>query len=60
VQLVTPGSRVIEAVQGRIPLELVFEGGREAPQPRPEEDHHGDIAAWTSAGAIAVTLLVVS
>jgi G3E family GTPase len=44
VQLVTPGSRIIEAVQGRIPLELVFEGGREVPQPLPEEDHHGERA----------------
>ena len=41
VQLVTPGSRVIEAVQGRIPLDLIFEGRREAPQPRPEDDLHG-------------------
>jgi G3E family GTPase len=40
VQLVTPGSRIIEAVQGRIPLELVFEG-REAPQRSPVEHHHG-------------------
>jgi G3E family GTPase len=40
VQLVTPGSRIIDAVQGRIPLELVFEG-REAPQRSPVEHHHG-------------------
>jgi len=40
VQLVTPGSRIIEAVQGRIPLELVFEG-RDAPQRSPIEHHHG-------------------
>jgi G3E family GTPase len=56
VQLVTPGSRIIETIQSRIPLELVFEGGREVPQPRPEEDHHGERAhdhvfttwSWTS------------
>jgi G3E family GTPase len=56
VQLVTPGSRIIETVQSRIPLELVFEGGREAPQPRPEEDYRGERAhdhvfttwSWTS------------
>jgi len=40
VQLVTPGSRIIDAVQGRIPLELVFEG-RETPQRSPVEHHHG-------------------
>jgi G3E family GTPase len=56
VQVVTPGSRIIEAVQSRIPLELVFEGGREVPQPCPEEDHDGERAhdhvfttwSWTS------------
>ena len=65
VQLVTPGSRIIEAVQGRIPLELVFEGGRETPQPRPEEDHHGDYAhdhvfttwSWKSDRALSLPRL---
>jgi len=44
VQLVTPGSRIIETVQSRIPMELVFEGGRKVHLPRPEEDHHGERA----------------
>jgi G3E family GTPase len=65
VQLVTPGSRIIEAVQGRIPLELVFEGGRDAPQPRPEEDHHGERAhdhvfttwSWKSDRALSLPRL---
>jgi G3E family GTPase len=62
VQLVTPGSRVIEAAQGRIPLDLIFEGRREAPQPRPEDDHHGAHAhdhvfatwSWTSDRALSL------
>jgi len=65
VHLVTPGSRIIEAVQSRIPLELVFEGGREAPQPRPEEDHHGERAhdhvfttwSWRSDRALSLPKL---
>jgi G3E family GTPase len=65
VQLVTPGSRIIEAVHGRIPLELVFESRREAPQPRPEEDHHGERAhdhvfttwSWKSDRALSLPKL---
>jgi len=65
VRLVTPGSRIIEAVQGRIPLALVFEGGREAPQPHAEEDHHGAHAHdqvfttwnWTSDLALSLPQL---
>ena len=65
LQLVTPGSRIIEAVKGRIPLELVFEGGYEAPQPRPEEDHHGEHAhdhvfttwSWKSDHALSLPAL---
>ena len=41
VQLVTPGSRIIETVQGRVPLELVFEGGRETRHHSRLEPRHG-------------------
>jgi len=65
VQLVTPGSRIIQAVQGRIPLGLVFEGGRKAPRPRPEEDHDGERAhdhvftswSWRSDQALSLPKL---
>ena len=33
VQMVTPGSRIIEVVRGQMPLELVFAGGSDAPPP---------------------------
>ena len=65
VQLVTPGSRIIEAVQSRIPLELVLEGGREDQQPRPKQDQHGEHAhdhgfatwSWTSDRALSLPRL---
>ncbi|MGB7476520.1 MAG: GTP-binding protein [Polyangiales bacterium] len=65
VQLVTPGSRIFEAVQGRVPLELVLEGGREDQQPRPKQDQHGEHAhdhgfaswSWTSDRALSLPRL---
>ena len=38
VQMVTPGSRIIEVVRGQVPLELVFAGGSDAPPPERRED----------------------
>jgi G3E family GTPase len=55
VQLVTPGSRIIEAVQGRVPLELVFAGSGDPTHPRRREEawqgeehsHDQTFATWS-------------
>ena len=55
VQLVTPGSRIIEVIQGRVPLELVFAGRgdatdqrrREAAQQEEEHTHEHPFATWS-------------
>ncbi len=55
VQLVTPGSRIIEVIQGRVPLELVFAGRgdatdqrrREAAQQEEEHTREHPFATWS-------------
>ena len=56
VQLVIPGSRIIEVVQGRIPVELVFtehgdaihpQQGKEAQQEDPHTPHDHPFATWS-------------
>ena len=73
VQMVTPGSRIIEVVRGQMPLELVFAGGSDAPPPwrreeaREREAHAHDEAHshdhvfatwnWTSDRALSLPKL---
>ena len=67
VHLVTPGSRIIEVVQGRVPLELVLAGSGDAPHPKPREgarddeehshDHGFATWSWTSDRALSLLRL---
>lgn len=67
VQLVIPGSRVIEVVQGRIPVELVFtehgdaihpQQGKEAQQEDPHtHDHPFATWSWTSEAPLSLPKL---